>query len=164
MKIIYTPGEGDPATTTAYGRRWRANVPIEMSENDGYTVMESVRSQAMDGTSVLTTRERKISILELARGNPSFQVGDEPQQTVARRLEPDDVEDAANYRKYAMQWFPDETSVAGFQQRWEDEEGMRERCGVTDEDVKFLTTSIKIRLHELERAAKDERIAARMSR
>ena len=163
MKLTYIPPENESSAIGWGGRRWKANVPQEVSEDDGYTIMESVREKNPDGTMVLISRERKVSLIEMARGNPMFQVGDEIKQT-RRRLSHEDVETAAQYREYAEQWFKDETDAKSFKERWEDEEGMRERAGVSDDDVSFLRPHLKNRLHELEQAAMTERMQARMSR
>lgn len=164
MKCTYVPPDGEAASTVAYGRKWRANVPVDLPDDAAIPCMESVRTTNPDGTVILTTVTRLIPIIELMRGNSSFQVGDEPTQQVERRLAPDDVETAPDYRRYALQWFAEETSVKGFQERWEDEEGMRERAGVTDDDINYLKTFMGPRLHELQTAARDDRMQARMTR
>ena len=164
MKMVYLPPENEPAVMKIYGRTWKANVPQDVKDDDGYTIMESVRTLNPDGTSVLTSRERKVSILEIARGHPMFQVGDEPKEARKQRWDVEDVETATHYRAYAQQWFKEETSLERFQERWDDEEGLRERAGVSDDDISFLKTFMGPRLRDLQNAARDERIQARMSR
>ena len=79
--MVYLPPENEPAVMVIYGRTWKANVAQDVKDDDGYTIMESVRTLNPDGTSVLTSRERKVPILEIARGHPMFQVGDEPMHS-----------------------------------------------------------------------------------
>ena len=163
MKAMYVPGEGAPATVSAYGRKWRANVPIELSDKDTYLIMETVATQAGDGSTVRTARERQVPITEIMAGNPQFQLGDERKEA-AQPITADQVETALDYRRYVKQWLTEETRVEELKQRWEDDEGLRERAGVGDDDVKFLRTFVSGRVRELEMLAKEERQARRMGR
>ena len=159
-KITYVPGPDDRVETIAYGRKWKANVPVEIADTAGYAIMESVRSERPDGTVVLTTRERKVTILEMARGNPSFQIEGETKAAV-KTPSPREMSTPGEYRAYAQHWFRDETSAGAFKERWADEEELREQCGMTHDDVRFLEPFMNARLHELTQAAKEERAARR---
>jgi hypothetical protein len=152
-KITYRPRPGNPAETIWAGYRFLANVATEIPNNAGYPVTESVRQNLADGTYVLVTRERFVTLLEKARDNPEFQVEGEPRAEV-QQVHPEQMTTPAQYRAYAEQWFMGEDDLAQFQERWDDEEALREQCGVTRDDLRALEPVFKLRIDAIKQMLK----------
>lgn len=97
MKITYIPqADDDSHTCVAYGIKFPANVPIEVDERRSIEVEETLRKDADDGTFKLVTIKKRLTIIELARGNPSFQVeGEAPKKKRGRppNLRPSAIEE-----------------------------------------------------------------------
>lgn len=96
MKITYR-GTIDEALETFWGgRRWEANVPQEVTDKDGWDIEENELFTLPNGEIRRITQKRRISMLEAAKRNPSFDVEDEPPKKMERRLRPAKFPNAAN--------------------------------------------------------------------
>lgn len=75
MKITYLPqDEDDPHKVVAYDITFPANVPVEVDPKAGYEIEETKRVTADDGTWKLIPVKRFVTIVEMARGNPTLTV------------------------------------------------------------------------------------------
>jgi hypothetical protein len=122
VKVIYRPQSGDPVEVMWNNHRFRANEP---------TV---VRSDGM---------------IELAKGNPFFEVEGEEKAQVGRPAKPKTAEE---YRSYAVRWFKSAKTAAELEQRWGAEEELRKECGVGTDDIEYLSSLYDPRLAELKKA------------
>jgi hypothetical protein len=90
-----------------------------------------------DGTIQTRHVEKKISMVELARGNPSFMVnGEKPAERQSGRIRTPETPD--EYRGYAMRWIAGSTEASAMDARWTSEETLRNRCGVNDQDISYI--------------------------
>jgi hypothetical protein len=89
-----------------------------------------------DGTVQSRNVETKVSLVELARGNPAFSVdGARAERKVATASVPTSNDD---YRGYCIAWIADSTDAAVMDKRWEAEAELREQCGVEEKDLAYL--------------------------
>jgi hypothetical protein len=163
-KFIYRPPPDEPAEMITYNRRWKANVPVEISEDpnkDGILVSETVRQNNPDGTYFLITRERRIGLAEILRGNRMFEE-DGVERAAPPEVHPEDMTMPGEYRAYAQKWFLEEIDLHAFQERWDDEAELREQCGMTPDDVRALQPFFNQRMATLKQGAKDERLRQRL--
>lgn len=159
-QITYMPPADEPSQMKWGGRTFKANVPVDMTDKDGYYIMESVRTERPDGVIVLTSRERFVTFEEMAKGNPMFKVEGHEKESVVP-LDPSEMSTPTQYRAYALEWFRDAIDPVEFRQRWRDEADLREQCGMTHDDVRFLEPHMNTRLNELKEVSKGERVARR---
>src|SRR5437899_475089 len=136
-EITYIPGEGDPAKTTWNGVTFHANKPVKVSRR--HTVLVPMRQEfsAPDGSIISRAIEKRIPMVELAKGNPFFSVnGKEPAKRIEGKARVPDTPET--YRGYAMAWIAEATSDRSIDARWAAEAGLREKCGVNDADIAWL--------------------------
>lgn len=103
-----------------------------------------------DGTFVTRTMATKVHMTDQAKLNPHFEVEGFPRFT-KKLIEGRRPQTADEYRSWAMAWIQsagdrdeenkhttDIRNARHLLERWDDEDAMRERCGVTDDDVLYL--------------------------
>lgn len=98
-KITWRGTQDEALETYAFNRHWEANVAQDITEADGFEIEESERTTLPDGTVRLTTKARRISIIEAARKNPCFDVEGEEKEH-KKRGRPPKVRDAAEEHAY----------------------------------------------------------------
>jgi hypothetical protein len=144
--FIYRPiEEGDRLEIEMAGIKFRANVPVEVS--DGVTILQLLREER-DTPDGIRTRavERKVPLYQVVTGNPWFEVdGVRPQRSVPGTKVPDTADE---YRGYAITWIFQSTSAAAMDLRWAGEEGLRQRCGVNVSDRNYLMPFFQARHKE----------------
>jgi len=124
--ITYTPRfDGDPFNTVVEGIRFEANKPRSVSN---------------------------AVIIEMARTNPWFRVGDEKQAPLPSYGKPrTDIE----YRRYAIEWIQAAKGSDEVKRRWDAEEDLRTDCDVGTDDLDFLAPYYSSRVEQLEKAEKE---------
>jgi hypothetical protein len=135
VKVTYTPLEsGDPHTTTIAGISFRANVPVTIAADR--TVAQLIRrdKETADGEVRTQSVEGKVKVIELLKGNPWFRVEgfEQPKRKAGVARTPIS---SADYKGYALRWIAASDSVAELEKRWEDEDGMRIQCAVSDDEA-----------------------------
>ena len=147
-RITYTPGEGEQPTTRCHGITFKANVPTEVPSGKMTTQIVSVRKETADGRTVLVTNETKqIPLWELLVGNPQFYVDG---QANAKAVKPSPkIESAEDYEAYAMRWIDDQLDVKAMDQRWDEEEAMREELSIPDRMLNRLSDALVMRAAKL---------------
>lgn len=111
VNVTYHAGDGDPAEVMWNFVRFKANVP---------------------------TKVTNPTMIELAKGNPTFEVEGHPRAQKAPR---DAVpKTSGEYRAYAVRWFKRAKTGAEFDQRWENEADLREKVGVGHDDLEWLSS------------------------
>lgn len=145
--ITYTPGQHDPVHVKWGGHTFQANVPKEVKGDP-------------DGTS---TEKLNAQIIELARENPHFVVGDgkdaKPRQT--REKAP---KDAKGYLAYFVAWLRDghfetpEELIARFVQ----DRDLQAKCEIGTDDYARIGELFNPRLADLAKACEmtDQQVAS----
>lgn len=87
-KVTYVPDADEPSETTWNGVTFKANVPLELTDKQGYEIEEGKRYEDKDGNTRIKTVHRFVTMIEMARGNPSFVVEDNQTPPPKRRGRP----------------------------------------------------------------------------
>ena len=119
--LTYLPGEGDKMSTTWRGLTFKAGVPRKVLDE---------------------------SMVESARGNKHFRVGDEDKPTPGSTT----PTTAMEYRGYVLEWMKGVTSVDELIRHFAADRELRSRCEVSFDDIRWLGTLIEPRLRELKMA------------
>ena len=148
-KITYIPGPQDPVETTVGGDgtldadgnptgiRFKANIPQQIARNVTSMVLIRDERENADGMIVSRSVERRVPLVDLLRDNPCFSINDEPprvREVGGNRL----PTDPDQYRGYAYDWIGRESNERNLRLRWQGEEAIRNRLGVTVEDMRQL--------------------------
>jgi hypothetical protein len=166
FKVTYRPGPQDMAKTVWNGITFLANQPVPLSlDNKKHFIENDIPKQHVHEDGSYTTRTQKtlISMIELAKANPFFEVEGFPRfvKPMAPERRP---QSPAEYRSWAQAWFADAggddsdiQTPKEMLERWDDEEALRERIGVGDEDVIFLKPFFDMKVSRLKKhmAVKD---------
>jgi len=147
-RITYTPGEGDPHTTRCHGITFKAHVPTEVPDGKMTTQIVTKRTTTADGRSVLVTNEtEQINLWKLLVGNPQFYVDG---QANAKAVKPSPrIESAEDYEAFARSWIDAQTDVKVMDQRWDDEEAMREELSIPENMLNRLSDALVMRAAKL---------------
>lgn len=132
--ITYLPGEGDPVTTTWCGHTFRANVPKDITGNP-------------DGTD---REQLNYHLIERARDNPSFKVGD----ARPKRKGGETPKTADEYRAYMAAWLQD-ISIQHADQliaRFARDRELQAACDVGSSDFAIIATLFMPKLHDMAKA------------
>ncbi len=150
-EVTYIPDDGDPNKVTWAGMEFRANVPVSVPLNKTISIPMRKEHYLADGTLQSRGVETKVSIVDLAKGNPSFSVdGNRSERKVASARLP---ADADQYRGYALRWIRESTSLAQLNERWAGEEELRSRCGCEKKDENYLMPFFTARQEQVKEAA-----------
>lgn len=147
FKLWYHPGPDDKAKTVWNGVTFMAGTPVTISlDNPRHYVAVDMPHQIdmPDGTYTTRTVHKKIFMGELAKGMPTFELEGHPR-FIKKLIEGRKPQSSAEYRSWCQEWIAgagdEDSEIQSARQlleRWDDEEAMRERCGVGDDDVLFL--------------------------
>jgi hypothetical protein len=153
--VTYRPGPEDRARTVWNGVTFVANQPVTLSlDNPRHYVENDIPKPMTTDDGELKTQTRRVRMFmgELAKSNPHFEVEGHPR-FIKKLAEGRRPQTADEYRSWAQCWFTEAGDLdeggepinedapqtpREMLERWDDEERMRDRCGVTDEDVEFL--------------------------
>ncbi len=137
MKVTYIPGDGDPIRTVWNGVVFEANIPVELTDKNTIINDQVHRVDMPDGSYRTVTRQHRLSMIELAKHNPSFQVEGEPipERKPGRPRIPKSPDE---YRSFAQEWIARASDPKQMDARWDKEEELRTTIGVGDEDVSYL--------------------------
>jgi hypothetical protein len=146
-EITYIPGEGDPVRTTWNGVKFAAHVPTRVSRKQTIVCLMPTFANMPDGTVQSRHVERRISMVELAKTNPSFMVNGKITEKAAAPSarvpqSPDE------YRGYALRWIAASNESSAMDVRWKAEEQLRDRCGVNDQDIAYIMPFFEARHDE----------------
>jgi hypothetical protein len=152
-KVTYSPPNepGAPASLIWNDITFQANVPVELDpDNRAHGYLVPVVNRWFDpATQEPRTKatEKWMSMIDIARTNKSFIVEGEPIQ---RRSpgRPRAPKTSDEYRDHARTWISAAEDVADLE-RWNEEQALREKCGVGDDDLAFLRPFFDAKLHEL---------------
>jgi hypothetical protein len=76
-EITYIPEEGDPIRVHWNGIEFKAHMPTKVSRKHAYGVPMRTQHTLADGTIVTKHIEKRVTMVELAKGNPKFSVNGE---------------------------------------------------------------------------------------
>jgi hypothetical protein len=100
-EITYIPEEGDPIWARWNGIEFKAHVPVKLSRKHAYDVPMPTQHTLADGTIVTKHVEKRVSMVEIAKGNPKFSVnGEAPAKK--REDESRVPTNSEEYRGYAI--------------------------------------------------------------
>jgi hypothetical protein len=130
-RITYIAGQGDPASV-----KWRG---IEFPANAAVSVVDE-------------------ELVNLARGNPFFRVGDEPAAQNANAVPTTHME----YRGYVANWLNSVRTTEALILKWSSDRDLRERCDVGSDDFEYLGTLIEPKAASLARqdGLSDQQVAS----
>jgi hypothetical protein len=158
-EFVYIPGQGDPAHTTVGGEvennivvrgyPFVAHVPQKLPRRTT-TVEVLVRQERElpDGQIVSRSVPKRVPLFELLKDNPAFMingVAPKPRGNALSRL----PTDPDQYRGYAVGWIREARDAPTIQARWDGEEQLRERLGVSVSDLAFIVPFLQGRLLDL---------------
>jgi hypothetical protein len=149
--VTYVPGDGDPNRTVWNGVEFRANIPVTIPYSK--TVSALLRKETIGPEGEIRSRgvETTISMVELARKNPSFMVdGVQAERKFGSQRLPTDPD---QYRGYALGWIRESNTLRQLEQRWEGEAPLREKCGLELKDENYLRPFLEARRDQLKEAA-----------
>ena len=156
--ITYIPlDHGDPVENVFGGIRFKANVPVEVPRT--HTILQLIveKIETKDGELRTHGVERQIPLIEVLRGNSSFEIdGVRPERIKPHARVP---EDADQYRGYCINWIFASTSADSMDKRWIGEEGLRRRCGVSPSDIDQLRPFFESRRMECAELDKQRHVA-----
>jgi hypothetical protein len=129
--LTYLPGEGDPVFVIWGGHKFQANLPKELTGHPEGTIREQLNHQ----------------IIESARNNPFFMVGDQKP----KRTTPALPKTAEEYRAYAVRWINDPNIEHADQLigKFAKDRTLQLACEVGTDDYSYLQTLFMPRLHKL---------------
>ncbi len=142
-EITYIPQDGDKPITKVGGVTFHANVPVQVGP--AVKVMQlHVVPHTVGDRSGTRTIEVGVPLAEVLRGNPSFKIdGIQAERKRGTDRLPQSPEE---YRGYATAWIAASTDLASVHTRWKVEEGLRQACGVDQNDVAYLKPFLDYKL------------------
>jgi hypothetical protein len=147
-ELTYIPEDGDPIRTRWNGIEFRAHVPVKVSRKQIILVPLRQETTLASGEVVTRAIERRVPMVELARGNSRFAVnGVPPQQRTSGAITTPETPD--EYRGYCMRWIMASTAVSAMDSRWSMEEALRAKCGCDDKDIVYLRPIFEARVEAL---------------
>jgi hypothetical protein len=153
-KVTWIPRDPtDPHVNIVHGIKFPANVPVELDPKNrahGYNQLD--RKTIVDpvtGREMYEFKEQWVSLIEILKGNPSFQVEGEPLAVVRKPGRPRIPRTSEDYRSHAQAWITASEDPDEMIERWEDEAPLREKCEVGDDDVSYLRPLFDSRLRQL---------------
>lgn len=136
VEIIYMPEEGDPLRVKWGGLEFVAHKATVVST--AHAIPQLLRKDILmpDGSVQSRSFESRMTLVELARKNPSFAVdGERATRKLGTAKAPSDPD---GYRGYAIYWIAASTDGKAMDARWAAEEPLREKCGCADKDIAYL--------------------------
>jgi hypothetical protein len=128
-QVTYLPGPEDSPQTKFAGQTFAANIP--------------------------KTVQLPKSVFERLRGNPFFKVGAFDAHKDAVKAAPITTPTTPEqYKAHAVAWFKTADSLHEFDERWTEEEALRQQCDVGAEDLDYLSSLARPRRGELKKKLK----------
>jgi hypothetical protein len=149
-EVTYVDEDG-PSRTVCWGIDFRLNVPVTVPYSR--TVESLIRKETAGPEGEPRSRgvPGRISVVELARGNPCFMVdGVRPERKIGMQRLPIDAD---QYRGYALGWVRQSNTLRQLDERWEGEAPLREKCGCEAKDENYLRPFLDARRDQLKEAA-----------
>ena len=157
-RYAYTPRDPtSPSIMKWNGIEFRANVFIDFNPIK-HSYFVPITRTWVDETSqrvMSVTTETRMSMLEIARSNPDFTIEGEEKGSVPRTGKGKAPKTPEEYRAHAMAWIVAAKGMDDLE-RWDDEEALREKCGVGDDDLKFLQPHFDAKHKQLSVVAEEE--------
>ena len=155
-KVTYIPRDPtDPAMMLWNGVKFTANVPVELDPKlHGYKVpLPKKMLDPATGRTLTEHVETWVSMIDQAKGNPSFQVEGEAPVAARKPGRPRTPRTSEDYRSHAQAWIAAADNHEELEERWTEEEALRERCEVGDDDLSYLRPFFEAKHHELKKQA-----------
>jgi hypothetical protein len=147
-EITYLPEDGDPIRTRWNGIEFKAHVPVKVSRKHTVLVPDRVEREMPDGTIQSRSVEKRIPMVELAKGNCRFMVnGVPPMERDSGAVHTPTTAD--EYRGYALRWIAASTEPKAMDARWTSEEALRDKCDVGDDEIAYLRPFFEARIEAL---------------
>jgi hypothetical protein len=157
-KVTYIPSEpGDPAVKPIHGIKFPANVPVELDpKNREHGYNQLVRTTKVDpvtGREMFEYKETWVSLIETLKGHHDFQIEGEATPAARKPGRPRIPRTSEDYRSHAQAWIAAADNHEELEERWTEEEVLRERCGVGDDDLSYLRPFFEAKHHKLKKQA-----------
>lgn len=161
-KVTYVPQDrADPAVMPWNGIEFPANVPVELDpKNRAHGYMQPTRKTIVDpvtGREMFEYKEVWVSMIEIAKNNPSFHVEGEAPAAARKPGRPRIPRTSEDYRSHAQAWISaatsETTTYEELEERWTLETDLRQRCGCGEDDIAYLRPFFEAKHHELKKQA-----------
>lgn len=150
-EVTYVPGDGDPIRVKWAGLEFKAHIPTIVPLDHTISVPIRKSTELPDGTMQSKNVETRVSLVHLARGNPSFTVdGVRADRKVGTERVPTNSDE---YRGYAIAWIAASSNATQMDTRWDAEADLRELCGVDEKDISYLRPFFEARHMQTKAAA-----------
>lgn len=149
--ITYVPGPDDRAHTEFAGIRFVAGVPQRVPRSKTVLVPLPRETTTVEGAVVTRHVEQRVPVVDLLKTNPFFSINGKPpplRMEGKSRL----PQDPDHYRKWAMEWIHKAISLVELETRWAGEAALREKCGVSDTELNFISPFLEMKLEQLRSA------------
>lgn len=155
-KVTYIPRDPTaPHVKIMNGIKFSANVPFELDPNNSaHGYMQQVRKTIVDpvtGRQMFEYKEAWVSLIEILKGHEDFQIEGEAPAAARKPGRPRIPRTSEDYRSHAQAWIAAADNHEDLEERWTQEEGLRERCGVGDDDLSYLKPFFEAKHHELKK-------------
>jgi hypothetical protein len=127
-KVTYIGAEGEPIAVTCHGRRFKANVPVEISPDVKVEQLETRRKETENGDRLVTVKHQ-MSLVKLLAGNPQFRV--EGHELAVQKTPERVPESPEEMVEHTLAWIRATADVEALDALWDREQSMRDECGVT---------------------------------
>ncbi|HEX4828307.1 MAG TPA: hypothetical protein VFV12_08780 [Xanthobacteraceae bacterium] len=146
-EITYIPENGDPVRVRWNGLEFTAHVARKIPRT--MTVLSLIRKETdmPDGTTQSRAVEKRVPLVELAKGNCRFMVNGKKPQAVGGGEGQRTPKTASEYKGYALEWIAGSTQATAMDARWNAEEPLRDKCEVGDDEIRYLRPFFEAR-HE----------------
>lgn len=156
--VTYRPREqGDPLKTAFAGFDFENGIPVAIP-NDAVleTMYRKVVAKSAEGEDRTKAFEGQRLVLDALRTNPWFEVEGVSPAPVAARGRPPRPTTPEQYRSYALEWFGRALTTVALSKRWEDEQGLREKIGMSEDgdEIRYLTPFFEQRMDAIKAADK----------
>lgn len=168
-KVTYVPRDpSDPHQNVWNGIKFPANVPVELDPKNrahGYMVPDrKTIVHPVTGQDMFEYKDVWKSMIEIAKTNPSFEVEGEAPVAIRKPGRPRVPRTSEDYRSHAQAWIAASEDHEDLEQRWTEEDELRQRCDVGEDDLQYLKPFFEAKHHELKSfamAAQKAEMAAR---
>lgn len=144
--VIYRrQDDTDPKEMIFGGMKFKADEPVEVPYSKTILQLLAEKRETADGVRSHTL-EKQVPLPIVMKGNPWFEVDGVRTERVRphARL----PEDADSYRGYCINWISVSMSADSMDKRWVGEEGLRQRCGCSAQDIGYLRPFFEARREE----------------
>jgi hypothetical protein len=141
-EYVWCPGEGDSAVTKWNGFTFKAGTPTKISKNKTVKQLITQKYRQQDGTFITRGVELEVLMRDVVKTNPRFSLNGAPPAEQKALGQPTTPEE---YKNHANKWIMMASSAAFLDARWNNEEMLREQCGVEGKEIAEIMSIFEMR-------------------